>query len=60
VVVSGSEAEDAQARFLQRHPKAGAYLALDFGLWRLDVDEVRFVGGFAQAAWVSGAELFSA
>jgi len=57
--ISGSEAEDGRARFLQRHPKAGAYLALDFALWRLDVDEVRFVGGFAQAAWVSGSDLFA-
>src|SRR5512143_3585740 len=47
VEVAGADAEDGRARFLQRHPKAGAYLALDFALWRLDVAEVRFVGGFA-------------
>ena len=58
VEIDGPEAEDGRARFLQRHPKAGAWLALDFGLWRLDVTEVRFVGGFAQASWVSGSELF--
>jgi len=60
VEIDGAEAEDGRARFLQRHPKAGTYLALDFGLWRLEVTEVRFVGGFAQAAWVSGAELWDA
>ena len=56
--ISGPDAEDGRARFLQRHPKAGAYLALDFALWRLEVAEVRFVGGFAQASWVSGSELW--
>jgi len=57
VPLQGPEAEDGAARFLKRHPRAGAFLALDFSLWRLDVAEVRYVGGFAQAAWVSGSEL---
>jgi len=57
VEVGGTEAEDGRARYLQRHAKAGAFFALDFGLWRLDVSEVRFVGGFAQAAWISGSEI---
>jgi putative heme iron utilization protein len=55
--VSGAEAEDGRARFLQRHPRAAAWFALDFDLWRLEVSEVRFVGGFGQAAWVSGSEV---
>src|SRR5512144_1141567 len=46
--LSGADAEDGRARFLQRHPRAAAWLALDFGLWRIDVTEVRFVGGFGQ------------
>jgi putative heme iron utilization protein len=50
-------AHDAQARYLQRHPKAAALFALDFTLWALQVEEVRYVGGFAQAAWISGAEV---
>jgi putative heme iron utilization protein len=57
VQISGAEAEDGRARFLQRHPRAAAWIALDFDLWRLDVTEVRFVGGFGQAAWVSGSEV---
>lgn len=55
--IGGAEAEDGRARFLQRHPRAGALLSLDFTLWRLGVTEARYVGGFAQAAWVPGAEL---
>jgi len=57
VEISGAEAEDGRARYLLRHPRAGALLSLDFTLWRLDVAEVRYVGGFAQAAWVSGSEV---
>jgi putative heme iron utilization protein len=57
VPLRGAEAEDGQARWLQRHPRAGALFALDFSLWRLDIAEVRYVGGFAQAAWVSGSEI---
>jgi hypothetical protein len=55
--ISGAAAEDGRARFLQRHPRAGALLSLDFKIWRLEVAEARFVGGFAQAAWVPGSEL---
>jgi len=57
VEIGGAEAEDGQARFLKRHPRSGALFALDFTLWRIDVVEVRYVGGFAQAAWVSGSEV---
>jgi hypothetical protein len=57
VPLEGAEAADGAARFLQRHPRSGAYFALDFSLWRLDIAEVRYVGGFAQAAWVSGSEV---
>jgi hypothetical protein len=57
VALDGAEAEDGKARFLERHPMSAAWLALDFGPWRLDVTEVRFVGGFGQAAWVSGSEV---
>lgn len=57
VALGGADAEDGRARFLQRHPRTAAWFALDFALWRIDVSEVRFVGGFGQAAWVSGSEV---
>jgi len=60
VEIGGADAEDGRARFLQRHPRAAAWFALDFALWRIDVSEVRFVGGFGQAAWVSGSEVLGA
>jgi len=57
VAIGGADAEDGRARFLQRHPRAAAWFSLDFELWRIDVSEVRFVGGFGQAAWVSGSDV---
>jgi putative heme iron utilization protein len=52
----GEEA-DARARYLARHPGARGLLALDFALFRLDVEEAQLVGGFAAAGWLSAAEL---
>jgi putative heme iron utilization protein len=50
-------AEDAAARaeFLAAHPEAASYAGLgDFGPWRLEVDRVRWVGGFGRMGWWTG------
>jgi putative heme iron utilization protein len=50
-------ASDARARFLAAHPEASGYAAFpDFHVWRLDVVQVRWVGGFGAMDWVSGAD----
>jgi len=50
-------ASDARARFLAAHPEAGGYATFpDFDMWRLDVVQVRWVGGFGAMDWVSGAD----
>ena len=51
---------DARARYLARHPAARGLFALDMRLWGVAIDEAQWVGGFAAAAWISGAELRSA
>jgi putative heme iron utilization protein len=53
------EAERAQARaaYLGRQPGAGFWADFeDFGLWRLEIREVYFVGGFAAMGWVDAGE----
>ena len=55
--LGGAEAEDAKARFLAAHPQAEPWLALDFRIFGLAVEEVQWVGGFAQAGWVPAAEV---
>lgn len=50
--VADDQVADGRTRYLARHPQAEPYLDLDFRLYRLAVEHVHFVGGFAQAAWV--------
>jgi putative heme iron utilization protein len=57
VPVGEAEQADARERYLARHAQAEPYLQLDFSLYRLAVEEVQLVGGFAQAAWVPASEI---
>lgn len=50
-------AEPALAAYLAAHPSATAYAGFaDFGLWRLEVERCRFIGGFGHMSWVAGAD----
>ncbi|MEO1056475.1 MAG: DUF2470 domain-containing protein [Actinomycetota bacterium] len=41
-------------RYLERHPYAAYYADFtDFGFWRLNVESVRYVGGFGHMSWVT-------
>jgi putative heme iron utilization protein len=52
-----ADASDARERFLAAHPEAAGYAAFaDFDMWRLEVAQVRWVGGFGAMDWVSGDE----
>jgi len=52
-----AEAAFAQERYLARHPGAAQLFSLDFQLWKLEVTEAHWVGGFAAARWLTPAEL---
>ncbi|NQV54447.1 MAG: DUF2470 domain-containing protein [Rhodospirillales bacterium] len=42
-------------RFLARHPEARLYAGFgDFGFYKMKVERVHFVGGFARANWLKG------
>jgi putative heme iron utilization protein len=50
----------AEAAFLVVHPDARGYASFkDFGYWALDVESVRYVGGFGRMSWVD-ADAFRA
>jgi putative heme iron utilization protein len=55
--LDGADAEAARTAFLARHPQAEPWLQLDFRFYRLAVEEVQFVGGFAQASWIQAEEI---
>jgi heme oxygenase (biliverdin-IX-beta and delta-forming) len=56
------EASDtAKSIYVSRHPAAREYLSMaDFHVWRLEVDQARYVGGFGEMGWLEGITLRSA
>ncbi len=47
-------------RFLARHPEAALYADFDdFNFFRMQIDKAHFVGGFAKAAWLKGADILA-
>ena len=56
-VVEGAARERAKSAYLATHPN-GAYYAdfADFHFWRLDVESVRFIGGYGRMSWVAKAD----
>jgi len=52
-----AEAANARDVYLGRHPAAAPLLDLDFRLWKVEVAEAQWVGGFAAARWLTAAQL---
>ena len=50
----------ARDAYLARHPQAEPLLALDFALFRLEPEEIHWVGGFASATWLSPGAVLGA
>jgi hypothetical protein len=54
--VEGDEGS-ARATFLAAHPNATYYADFrDFGFWQLQVDSVRYIGGYGRMSWIGKAE----
>jgi heme iron utilization protein len=59
--VPDADAATARERYLARHERARYWADFeDFGLWRLDVADLYYVGGFAAMDWVTAAEYAAA
>lgn len=59
--VPAADAAAARERYLARHERARYWADFeDFGLWRLEVADLYFVGGFAAMDWVTAAEYAAA
>jgi putative heme iron utilization protein len=53
-VEPGGPTLDARRAFLGIHPRAQAYVDFaDFAFYRLDVQAIRYVGGFGRMSWVN-------
>ncbi|MBN3804126.1 pyridoxamine 5'-phosphate oxidase [Paraburkholderia sp. Ac-20336] len=45
-------------RYLRYHPEAERYLMLgDFSFWTMQIERLRYIGGFGAMGWLDGAEL---
>jgi putative heme iron utilization protein len=56
--VPGGEAEAARAAYVAVHKEGDTFADLgDFLFWRMTVEDVHVVGGFAQAGWLAAAQL---
>jgi len=59
--VPGSEAAAARRLYLERHPDAEQYIDFgDFSLYRMEIEDVYYIGGFGEMGWVSGSEYSAA
>jgi putative heme iron utilization protein len=48
------ERDRAKAAYLAVHPNAEYYVEFkDFAFWRLDVESVRYIGGYGRMSWVT-------
>lgn len=58
---NGAERGAAKDAYLRAHPNAEYYIDYaDFAFWRLDVDTVRYIGGYGRMSWVEIADWRSA
>jgi putative heme iron utilization protein len=57
VLSAGSERDRAKDTYLSAHPNAAYYIDYsDFAFWSLDVESVRYIGGYGRMSWVDVAD----
>jgi heme iron utilization protein len=57
----GIDDTSARTAFLAAHPNAAYYADFrDFAFWRLQVESVRYIGGYGRMSWVDRAEWHAA
>lgn len=60
-VLDGQARDDARAAFLATHPEARNYIDFkDFSFWRMEVSQVRYIGGFGRMSWVDPGQYAAA
>ena len=55
--VGGDERPAVRDRYLERNPASAYYIDFgDFSFWRLEVNSVRYVGGYGRMSWVEAED----
>jgi putative heme iron utilization protein len=53
----GADGGSARAAFLDAHPNSKYYADFrDFGFWKLQVESVRYIGGYGRMSWIGSAD----
>ena len=53
LVEQGEERDTIKDAYLTAHPNAEYYIDYsDFGFWKIDVESVRYIGGYGRMSWV--------
>ena len=53
----GSDRDRAKQAYLGAHPNAAHYIDFsDFSFWQLDVESLRYIGGYGRMSWVDGED----
>ena len=53
-LTQGEEIARARGSFLSSNPSASYYVDFkDFSFWRLDVESIRYIGGYGRMSWVT-------
>jgi putative heme iron utilization protein len=59
--VPGPDAAEVRRLYLERHPDAEQYIDFgDFSLYRMEIEDVYYIGGFGEMGWVSRHEYTNA
>src|SRR5262249_3718547 len=60
-LVAEKEIDGARRAYLQRFPEAAGLFQLgDFRLFKLQIERVRYIGGFGEMYWLEWADLLTA
>jgi hypothetical protein len=58
---NGPDADAVRACFLAAHPNAAYYVDYaDFDFWRLQIEAVRYIGGYGRMSWVEATDFAQA
>ena len=54
-VLESADRDRAKASYLEAHPSAAHYIDFsDFSFWQLDVESLRYIGGYGRMSWAEG------
>ena len=61
VQLDGEERAEARKTYISTHPSSAYYADFkDFSFWAMEVESIRYIGGYGRMSWVESSEWFGA